>query len=57
MEAIFINSQNSKINELHTFVFNLSQRLDIRSSNKHASFQKVAYLLHLEKYKTTVQKQ
>ena len=36
METIFMNTENSKTNELHKFILNLSQRLDLRSSNKHA---------------------
>ena len=31
METIFMNTENSKTNELHKFVLNLSQRLDLRS--------------------------
>ena len=30
MEAIFMNIENSKINEPYKFVLNLSQRLDLR---------------------------
>ena len=37
METIFINTQNSKMNEPHKFLLNLSQRLDLRSSNKHVA--------------------
>ena len=29
MEAIFMNTENSKTNEPHQFGFNLSQRLDL----------------------------
>ena len=36
METIFINMENSKMNEPHKIVFNLSQRLDLRSPDKHA---------------------
>ena len=35
METIFMNAENSKTNELHKFVLNLSQRLNLRSSNRH----------------------
>ena len=35
METIFMNTENSKTNEPHIFFLNLSQRLDLRSSNKH----------------------
>ena len=38
METIFMNAKNSKRNEPHKFVLNLSQRLDLlRSSDKHAA--------------------
>ena len=56
MEAIFMNTENSKTNEPHKFVFNLSVRLDFRSSITCCS-SKLVYLLHVAKYKTTVQKQ
>ena len=39
METIFMNTENSKTNELHKFALNLSQRLDLRSSNKHVGLQ------------------
>ena len=40
METIFMNTGNSKTDEPHKFVLNLSQRLDLRSSNKHVAIQK-----------------
>ena len=52
METIFMNTENSKMNEPHKFVLNLSQRLDLRSSDKHVALQ--TCLLHMEKYKKTV---
>ena len=39
METIFVNTENSKINESHKFVLNLSQKLDLRSSNKYTAYQ------------------
>ena len=48
METTFMNTENSKTNEPQKFVLNLSQRLDLRGSNKD---------LPLQKYKATVQKQ
>ena len=39
METIFMNTENTKTNEPHKFLLNLSQRLDFRSSNKHVTFQ------------------
>ena len=35
IETIFMNTKNSKTNELHKFAVKMSQRLDLRSSNKH----------------------
>ena len=42
METIFMNTENSKTNEPHKFVLNLSQRLDLKSSNKHVAFQNIS---------------
>ena len=39
MEAIFMNTENSKMNEPHKLVITLSQRLDLRSSNKCVALQ------------------
>ena len=35
IETIFMNTKNSKTNEPYKCVLNLSQRLDLRSSNNH----------------------
>ena len=37
-----MNIKNSKTNEPHKFVLNLSQRLDLRSSNKHVAIQNLS---------------
>ena len=42
METILMNAKNSKTNEPHKFVLNLSQRLDLRSSNKHVALQNLS---------------
>ena len=42
METIFMNTENSKTNEPHKFVINLSQILDLGSSNKHVAFQNLS---------------
>ena len=34
MGMIFMNTENSKTSEPHKFVLDLSQRLDLKSSNK-----------------------
>ena len=42
METIFMKTEKSETNESHKFVLNLSQRLDLRSSNKHAALQSLS---------------
>ena len=37
-----MNTQNSKTNEPHKHVLNLSQRLDLRVSNKHVALQNLS---------------
>ena len=44
METIFMNTENSKTNEPHEFALNLSQRLDLRSSNKDVTLQNQDFL-------------
>ena len=40
-ETIFVNTENSKTNEPPKIVLTLSQRLDIKSSNKESALQKL----------------
>ena len=42
MEIILMNTENSKTSQPHKFVLNLSQRLDLRSINKHLPPQNVS---------------
>ena len=42
METIFINTESSKTNEPHRFVLNLSQIVDLRTSNKHVALQNLS---------------
>ena len=42
MAKIFMNMENSKTNEPHKFVLNLSRRLDLRRSNKHVALQNLS---------------
>ena len=42
MGTISMNLKNSKKNEPHKFVLDLSQKLDLQSSNKHAALQKLS---------------
>ena len=42
MKTIFMNMENSKTNEPHKFVFNVSLSLELRSSNKHIALQNLS---------------
>ena len=42
MKTIFMNMKNSKTNESHKFVLNLSQILDLRRSDKHVALQNLS---------------
>ena len=42
METIFMNTEKSKLNDPHKVFLNLSQRLDLRSSNKNIALQNVS---------------
>ena len=42
METIYMNAENSKTNEPHKFVLNLSQRINLRSLNKHLTLQNLS---------------
>ena len=44
MEMIFMNTEDRKTVEPHKFIFNLSQRLALRSSNKRAALQNFFYM-------------
>ena len=56
METIFMNTENHKMNEPDKFVLNLLQSLDMKFQYTFCSL-KLIYLLHVEKYKKTVQEQ
>ena len=42
MKMVFINTEYSQTNEPHKFILNLSQRLDLRSSDKHVPLQNLS---------------
>ena len=42
METIFMNTENSQTNEPHEFVLKLSQRLNLRISNKDVTVQNLS---------------
>ena len=42
METIFMNTKNGKTNEPYKIASNLSQRLDLKSSNKYVALQNLS---------------
>ena len=42
MKTIFMNTENSKTDEPHKFVLNLSQRLDLRSLDKNVAYENLS---------------
>ena len=42
MKTIFMNTENSKTDEPHKFVLNLSQRLDLRSLDKYVAYENLS---------------
>ena len=42
METIFMDTENSKTNELHKFVLDLPRRLDLKSSDKCVVLQNLS---------------
>ena len=43
METMIMNTENSKANEPRKFILNLSQRLNLRYSNKHVALQNLSF--------------
>ena len=42
METIFMNTENSEMNESHKFVLDMLQTLDLQTSNKHVALQNLS---------------
>ena len=52
-----MNSENSKTSDPHRLLLNLSDRINLKKSDKYVFFMKSVYLIHIEKYKKVIQKQ
>ena len=52
-----MNKENTKRNEPHKFDLNLSEKIDLRSSDKHVALQNLSIYYISKKYKKTVEKQ
>ena len=55
MDAIFINSENSKTSEYHVLLLKLVDKLNLRGDKKKSCFIKSQYLLYMEKHKKLIQ--
>ena len=49
MEAIFMNTENSKTNEPHRFTLSLADKLNLKTQTK-ICIRQFKYLLHMEKH-------
>ena len=54
MRTIFINTENSKTNQLLKFVLNLLQRLDLKSLSRCDSLQYLSVYYMLGKYDSSM---
>ena len=46
MDTIFINSENSKISDPHRLLLNLSDKIDLKRSDKNVFYQILAFTIH-----------
>ena len=65
MNTIFMNSEKSKISDPHKQLFNLSNKINLKRSDKYVALsnlsiyytqKNIKQLLYMEKYKTVIQK-
>ena len=49
MEAIFMNTENSKTNEPHRFKLDLADKLNLKNPNKNMALANLS-ITHLEKH-------
>ena len=56
MDAVFMNSKNSKTSDPHRLLLNLTDNIDLKRSDKCVAFLKSERLLYMETYKKVTQK-
>ena len=50
METIFMNTENSKTNESNKFIYQFTDKLNLKNpNNKNIGWVNIKYLLHMEK--------
>ena len=50
MDVIFINPENGKTSDLHRLLLNLSDKIDLKKSEKICCFIKSYHLLYMKRY-------
>ena len=54
MDTIFMNSENSKTSDPHRLLLNLSDKINLKTSDKYVALSN--FLVYMEKYKKVTQK-
>ena len=58
MDTIFMNSGNSKTSDLHKLQLNLSDKINLKRSDKYVALSSLCqHLIFMEKYKKVTKKQ
>ena len=54
MDTIFMNFENSKTSDPHRLLLNLSDKINLKTSDKYVALSN--FLVYMEKYKKVTQK-
>ena len=54
MNTVFMNTKNSETSDPHRVLLNLTDKLNLRNSNKYVFLSKPEHLLSMEKYKKVI---
>ena len=55
MDTVFMNSRNSKTSDPHRLLLNLSDKINLKRSDKYIALSNLS--IYMEKYKKVIQKQ
>ena len=56
MDTIFMNSENSKTSDPRKLLLNLSDKIELKSSDKHVAYQILAHTIHEKNIKKSYRK-
>ena len=54
MDTIFMNSENGKTSDPHRLLLNISDKINLKTSDKYVALSN--FLVYMEKYKKVTQK-